>query len=151
MLANCYSPATLLQDYLRPDTIEASCRILLEDAMSPQTMGGGAYLFLFLLTNLLEAPVYGAALGFTRRSLLKILILNLATHPLVTWGFSALFTAHQLPVRDYVLVSELFAPTAEALLLQCVFNTSPRRAWLTAFAANLFSWWLGPYLASFSV
>ena len=132
--------------------MEAACRVLLEDPVSPQYMSIRLYLEMFLITCVLEAPVYWQGLrsriGLSK-TLGAILVLNLAIHPAVTWLFPWIFSRTPLLTRDYLLVSETFAILAEAILLITIYKVGHTRAWLVSFCANLFSWWTGLYVAFF--
>lgn len=127
----------------------AGCRILLEPPMSVNFPAWRTYLGLFGITCILEGPIYWAffrSLLSTKRILQAILLLNLATHPLVTWGYPWIFMSRKFLVRDYLLAAEFSAIAIEALLLMTIFKTGKGRALLSSFAANLFSWWTALYL-----
>ncbi len=193
--------------------MESACRVLLEDGVSVQSLSTWVYIGVFLLTCLLEAPIYWWGLSgsskishswashlwviFKRSSLrsprhstpampsellspvrLKltqiwapncalflrtrlgrqlgmaktlgvIVIVNLATHPVVTWTFPWIFSHSALLTRDYLLVSEAFAVLIEALLLIRIYGFQYSKALSVSFFANIFSWWAGLYIASF--
>ena len=74
-------------------------------------------------------------------------LMNIATHPIVSWFFPWLMNTLQRPTSNYILLSELFAPLAEAILLRYVFKLSWRLSLLASIFANIFSWWAGLYVA----
>jgi hypothetical protein len=149
MSAGCVAPIAVLRSLAGDPSLDLVCRMLLEDAVQPTQMGLGFYLVIFATTCFLEAPFY---YWFTHKSLRlskqieMILVVNLATHPFVTWVFPLLFLKLQSSFGEYVIAAEIFAPVTEALLLRLVYKQSWQRASFTAFIANLFSWWIGPYL-----
>jgi hypothetical protein len=113
-------------------------------------MGLQTYLALFLITCLLEAPVYWVGLHrqlSVAKTFWVIVLVNLATHPAVTWLFPRFFLQINSTNRDYLMVSEVSAILVEAFLLMIIFNVSKRRAMVVSFLANLFSWWSGLYVA----
>ncbi len=102
----------------------------------------------FLLTLAIEAPLVLAVLRRepgapelpTRRALLGIFFANLATHPLVWFGFPQLGISPNVDLA----ISEVFAPVAEAAFFATMFDgVTLRRAGLAAVAANLTSFGLG--------
>ena len=104
------------------------------------------YLTLLALTCLLESSVYWFFLFHQltkKRILLAVLLVNLATHPLVTWGFSAFFRCWQRPNKDYLLASELFAFLLEGWILGKGFGVPLKRAAAASVSANL----VGLYVA----
>lgn len=130
--------------------MSAACRMLLDDSPIPQTMSLDLYVQIFLLTCLLELPIYWR---FTRRQLgafnvfRMLLTLNLATHPAVTWLFPWIFSKTDLMVRDYLLVSELFAIVVETIIITSIYKVRLPKAFVVSLFANLFSWWVGLYVA----
>ncbi len=129
----------------------AMCRMALEWKVSAQSMGLGAYLGLFILTCLLEAPIYWLGLRL-RLSTLRIIwatfFLNLASHPTITWIYPWIFSHSHLLVRDYMVISEISAIVIEGALLVGIYKISASRAYCISFLANTFSWWVGLYIAS---
>lgn len=94
------------------------------------------WLAAFLVTQLVEVPIYARALTHRRRWLLAALPSTL-THPIVYFAFPAILTA---PIGgsylEYVLLAEAFAVAAEALLLRALGVGAPV-TW--ALVANLTS------------
>ena len=110
------------------------------------------YLGLFGLTCLMELPVYGLVYERRRdlvsrwRFLGLVLALNLATHPLVYFGFPSFWAAAGGSRAQMVASAELFAPLVEAGILASLDRARWKRAIVAAFLANLVSWWLGSLL-----
>jgi hypothetical protein len=151
MFYGCFSPLSLLTSYTNAESMDAVCRVVLEDQVYPSSMKVWVYCTLFVLTCFLEAPIYW--LGLHRelgrsKTLWAIFIVNLATHPVVTWGFSWGFSHSNFLVRDYLLVSELFAIAVEGFILMKFFRVGSLKAFSVSFVANLFSWWVGLYVAA---
>ena len=97
----------------------------------------------FALTLLLEAPFYAPTLAgsFGARTPLVILLLNLATHPIVWFVFP-----YTSPWWTGFAAAELFAWLAEAALVAALSRTplsrapiASDRAALVALSANAFS------------
>jgi len=86
------------------------------------------WLAAFLLTQLVEVPIYGWAL---RGRLLVAFTASAITHPIVWFVIQPLW-----PGRYYqgVLVAEAFAIAVEAIYLQRAGNL--RRAWAWSLGAN---------------
>ncbi len=148
--SHCFSPVSLWQSFYDHSSLTLLCQVILEAPAHKQSVAGQAYLLLFVATWLLEAPVYGILLRNTIDGPSKLLqltfILNLATHPLVTWGMPFVFNLLGGSNRLYLLTSELLAPLVEALLLHFVFNLNWTPSLWIAAITNLFSWWTGVYL-----
>jgi hypothetical protein len=108
------------------------------------------YFKALFLTLILEAPFYRWCLeGKSVQAFFAALILcNLATHPMVFYGFPSLAATLGIPTYFNLLMSEIFAPVVEATLLCFAWGVRPWKASLTMFAANLFSWWMGGLLWS---
>ena len=85
------------------------------------------WLSAFLLTQLVEVPIYGYAL---RGRLLVAFAASAITHPIVWFVIQPLW-----PGRFYqgVLVAEAFAVVVEALVLH---RAGVRRAWAWSLSAN---------------
>ena len=152
MLNYCYSPLSLLISYLHSESMNTSCRVLLEDTTPPANLALWMYLGLFAMTCLLEAPIYWLGLQRqlgVRKTIGAIFLVNLATHPAVTWIFPWIFAQTSLLTRDYLLVSEFFAIVVEAALLIRPFRISVNWAFFISCCANLFSWWTGLYVAGY--
>ena len=152
---DCFQPITLLTYVLHPTHFDSVCADVLGD-LTLAPLDTWTYLSALSLTCVVEAPFYLAAFCLSnallgkklapmtlRRMLMAIVTINLATHPMVVFGFPALFAAHGRPLGEAMLGGEIFAPVTEALLLGWAFEVPWRRAWIGAVAANLCSWWLG--------
>lgn len=149
MLQQCVTPPLIWQFFSGDSGISLACQSLLMFPTEATRMGVWTYLGVFVLTCVLETPFYFYGLtGLpARRRGLAIFALNLATHPLVTWGWPFLFAKLGRSYGELVLASEIFAPLVEMLILHFAFHQSWRRSALVAIAANLFSWWVGPFVA----
>jgi hypothetical protein len=101
----------------------------------------------FVFTQLVEVPLYVAALSFTRLCVKKPLwqklgvafLCSLVTHPVVWFVFPRIMDAYE----DYVLMvieAETFAVVIEALILR---RFGLRWALLVAFVTNMSSMSLG--------
>jgi hypothetical protein len=99
------------------------------------------------MTCLLEAPAYLAfglwAKQKVPRLLIQIVILNLATHPIVFWLVPWLFEKAHQTTGVYLLLGELFAFGVEALILRKWARYPWSLSIVTSVAANLTSWWVG--------
>lgn len=100
----------------------------------------------FILTNLLEAPIY--ALFYSRRAWWKVVLLMLAfnslTLPFVWFFFYPLIADYSV----YFVVAESFAFIAEAAVLALVFKKEGwRNAVLASASANALSAGAGLLLA----
>lgn len=144
----CHTPIGLWQYFV--DQSYGPCDFFLERAQQQQSAPLTLYLAVFALTILLELPFYYAMLR--DRPILKrlqwIFLINLATHPLVGYGFPYLFKQLNSTVGACLLASEIFAPVVEALLLFAGAKMPLVRAFAISLAANIFSWWVGVYLVS---
>jgi len=97
----------------------------------------------FALTLLLEVPILALFSKHLKRLPLTALLLNLATHPMVYFGFPKLSQILALPYAQMLLAAELFAPTIEAFLLIRYFQWTKVQAISASIFANLASWWIG--------
>jgi len=148
----CYSPWSILKYFFYHGGLDDVCWTILQ---SPTTSGEGnliAYVAVFLLTCSLEAPIYFLAAHKWKfkphQTLHQILVLNLATHPLVYWVFPRVMEALEWRAAYMVTSAEVFAIVTEALLLKYCWKYSWRWAWGASLIANLFSWWAGSLLLS---
>ena len=146
--ASCLSPVSILLAIIKRDALDTGCYFVL---FSPTEMSNpriGQYLFYFGMTLLLETPIYWFASRQTYFArIAQILILNLATHPLVIYGFPFFMSLLDRPHWETVFLSEMFAWILEALLLTRFFGYSTGRAVKISMSANLVSWWVGLYVA----
>jgi hypothetical protein len=148
---SCASPQALLNYFFAGPASDFFCTQALSSLQMPTTITALAYLKVFFLTCLLEAPIYWIALRSSSRNWIArfgiVVALNLATHPAV-YFFWPWFVS-KLGGRYYqtLIVAEIFAPAVEAKLLAYWAPMSFRRAILFAVAANLFSWSIGTWLS----
>lgn len=147
----CFSPLSLVIAFFRPAHLDPICAAVLFEQTHPAYVRLARYLIYFSATCVLEAPFYWVASAgrqtlTTGRRVAQIIILNLATHPAVTWLFPAIFSAMNRPYRDTLFFSESFAWIVEALILRFAYKYEPARAVVASISANLFSWWAGLYL-----
>lgn len=135
----CYTPGALVGFTLFG---QVQCYDIFMTTVGVPQVSALLYLKVFILTCLLEFPFYFVCLG--RRAFIATLILNLATHPMVSFGIPYLMRG-----EDYYLclwVGEVFAPALEGFLLGYVWKVKWTRAVSIAILANLVSWWVGVYL-----
>lgn len=144
----CFSPDQLVGYYLAPEWINAHCRFLLGLEQEYQPIPTGQYLLAFLMTNLLEMPIYylfWKKLNWSwKRQLTLLLGLNLATHPFVVLGVTYWGAVQAWRYAGTLAFAEGFALVVEALILTWV-SKSVARAFFAALSANIFSWWIGAY------
>ena len=148
-MVECVAPPAVAEFLLGLERLSVDCQLILEGAVEVNTFSLFSYLGLFFLTCVIEGPIYW--LGTRRqlpltRILFLIFFVNLLTHPLVTWVFPLLAIQIHASYGSYVIFSEIFAPLIEALALHFQFRLSWKRSFLVSIAANLGSWWLGPFI-----
>lgn len=146
---SCLTPVTIVKASLFPSRLDPVCAFVLGLPTDRAQVSLSRYLVYFGVTCALEAPIY---LAFSRgmksgRRILQVILLNLATHPIVTWLIPLAFYQLQLPSGQCVLAGETFAVLVEAALLIRVYRYSTRKAFAASLAANLFSWWAGLWIA----
>jgi hypothetical protein len=146
-MENCLGPITVFR-FLFHARVSMQCYAEMAQVDSAPTFEFASYLKSFILTLALEAPFYRWCLSQrSKKSVFGALVIcNLATHPLVCFGFPALATVLHTPTYISLFISEIFAPVVEALLLILLMHVGPVRAFVLMFAANLFSWWAGSQL-----
>lgn len=145
VMVECLTPLGLLNNLQQ---LQPQCLEIYNTAVASDAAGFTEYIPVFLLTCLLEFPVYFLFLwkeSSITRAVLVIFLLNLATHPIVYLGMPFVFEKWDLNYLQYLLIAEVFAPFIEALLLKKVFHTTWKTAIWAALLANLFSWTLGVY------
>jgi len=150
MTADCVSPLSLWLSFTSSPSLRLACQVILEGTTEATHMPFQQYLVFFMLTCLMEGPIYWWATPHILSPLRRIFVIfwvNIATHPVVTWVFPLLFSRLHRPNRETILTSELFAPVIEALMLKFQFKLPWHRALLASGVANLLSWWGGAYLA----
>ncbi len=147
-MVECLTPVSLI---LNAYQANPGCTEIYQSAVTTDAGGLAEYLPVFLMTCLLEFPIYFLFL-FRQSSFIRLVLigflLNLATHPIVYLGMPILFSKWELNYLQYLLIAEFFAPFVEAILLRKVFHTSWRMAIWAATVANLFSWTVGVYWQS---
>lgn len=150
MTAACHSPAGLARYFLDYGGIAPVCRGALDGAAAATDAAPAYYLGVFLLTCLLEAPVYFQALkasaGGKPARWQAVVLLNLATHPIVYFAVPRLVAWQTGSYAQALTLGETFAPLAEAAGLRAFWAMPWPRALLAAAAANLISWWSGIYI-----
>lgn len=100
------------------------------------------YLGIFLKTCVLEAPFYAMAFATRpmRRVLVALVLMNLATHPIVFFVIPRFFDTY----LHAALFSEAFAPLVEMAIAVGLLRKLSPAPWILL--ANLFSWQIGMYL-----
>lgn len=108
------------------------------------------YLGIFLLTCSLESIFYFISAKTQKlknsKIIEQILVLNLATHPIVFFIFPLVLEKTGSRIFTYIWTAELFAFAIEAILLKFRYRYSWTVAILTSSLANLFSWSVGIWL-----
>ena len=102
------------------------------------------------MTIVLETPWY-LFFGWVGRqkmitTIKQILILNLATHPIVFWVIPFVFNYFSLNALSYIVTAEMFALIIEMFILKFAFKVSWSRSFVASLCANLFSWSMGVWL-----
>lgn len=144
LIAQCFTPWAMVANQF----IEHQCHDIYAMIVSDVQFSLVEYLTVFSKTYGLELIIYFFFLRqkYNWREILKInLIINLATHPIVYFGFPLLFSKLQYNYFQYLVVAEIFAPAIEALLLKKIYHFSWKIAITAAVLANLFSWTIGVY------
>jgi hypothetical protein len=143
---SCITPLAIAQYFSLSSELPARCLTVLGQTCYIPAISPTKYALLFLGTVLFEIPIYFA---FLRKKVpigslvLWTLILNLATHPAVSFLIPRICAATESRLVDYVLWAEIFAPVVEALLLWKIARVNLGRAAVAALIANLLSWWAG--------
>lgn len=106
--------------------------------MTPAAFGAWAQGFAF--TEIVEAPIYRAALGVPWW---KALLASALTHPFVWFLFPWLSVRFDLPWTPTMIAAEVFAWIVEAAFFVRAAQVAPRRALAWSFAANAASVTLG--------
>lgn len=107
-----------------------------------------SYFYVFLQSNLLELPVYLAALaafGYGRGAIERAAFataMNSLTHPIVFFVIMSL----KASFLTCILTAEGFAIGAECAMLVLVAGLPLGRALVVSLAANLVSWQIGAML-----
>ncbi len=149
-MSSCNSLWHLFVHYLFNDIEQLLCQIVLDQPVSSFRISFLTYLKIFGLTNLLEWPFYAFFLKRWGVSLKKsigiVLILNLATHPIVCFVWPALGQAVGASYGQYIIFSEIFAPLIEAVILARLLKKSYVDCFWIALFCNLISWNIGVFL-----
>ncbi|MBY0470837.1 hypothetical protein K2X30_06665 [bacterium] len=134
----CITPLDLLMPLP-----SVACSLIQDSPVEAPTLSISRYFLLLVLTCFLEAPVYWFfAKGLSARArVVQNLLLNLATHPAVTWGLPYLFLKARF--STYVWGAEAFAWFVEALILFRLYRYPKGKALAVSALANLTSWWVG--------
>jgi hypothetical protein len=144
--AICYYPWNLFS---------YECGLVLGTAVGRNHSSFLFYLGVFLLTCSLESIFYFIAAKKQKlthsKTIEQILVLNLATHPIVFFIFPLLLEKAGSDILTYIWTAELFAFAIEALLLKFRYRYSWTMAILTSGLANLFSWSVGIWLQTINL
>lgn len=156
---SCYSPLGVARYWVWPSSLPSMCQESLNTVSSFVAPKVGHYVFVLLLTSLLEVPFYYATFTWggrrklteakqTRSStawLSSALLCNLSSHPVVYFVFPIFAAYLRIKYIHMLVAAEISAPLLEALLLIAVWKVPVRRAVLGMWVANLSSWWIGVY------
>ncbi len=140
-MTHCFGPYEILKHLLGIGVLE--CKLTLELPVLVPSLALATYSSYFFLTFFIEVLVFlllPIRLGL-RKKICVVLLANLATHPLLTFGLSYAMTGS--PYAEYVLVGEALVLLVE-LLVFLYFVRSAKFWWV--FAMNLVSWQLGAWL-----
>jgi hypothetical protein len=144
-MVECLTPWYLLNNLFADN----ACSEIYSSGLPSDPMTMLEYLPYFLKTFILELPLYALILK-SQQSFVKNLtantLLNLATHPVIFILFPMVLPRlGDFNYLNYLVAAEIFAPIVEALLLIKVFKIKLGWAFVSAIAANLFSWSVGVY------
>jgi hypothetical protein len=147
-MENCFGPIALVREWIDPASQSLTCASILYESASPPTLSLTAYLITFAMTVALESPLYWFIL---RRDKIVnylgilggIILGNMATHPFVVFLWPRFCEWMNWQNLVYVGSAELIAPVVETFVIKRMAKISFSHAATSAFAANLFSWWLG--------
>jgi hypothetical protein len=144
----CNSPVEIFEFFTGIGRLSSICKLELNSASETYGLSFATYLPYFAMTLLLESPFYVSFLkGRTSTSRgLALVACNVATHPIVCFVFPAVAAKYQIAYGTQLLAAEIFASITEAILLWKIWRLPVGVAFTAAIAANLFSWWVGPYL-----
>ena len=150
MTDGCLGPVSVAAFLAGASSVPFDCQVMLSSVDAPQAWTIAEYAPIFAWTCLLEAPFFvGFALrkgtGWPRAVAL-LAAANLATHPVVTFVFPLIAESNSWPIVYSTLGKEAFAPLVETLLVRKITKAGWLASLLIAFAANLFSWWIGSLL-----
>ncbi|MEQ1875028.1 MAG: hypothetical protein ABL958_00185 [Bdellovibrionia bacterium] len=144
----CYTPYSVIQYFVARPTLHEECNMLLSAPTWLPDMPLSEYLLYLIITCGLEAPFYMSIRSLSwQKRVAAIFILNIATHPAVTFLWPVFLDKYDFTTAGMILTVETFAPVTEALILIFGFRVKPATAILVAFLANLVSWGLGLYVA----
>ena len=146
----CYGPLALVLSFLFPSRVDTACLAALEMDVSIPDVSLPVYFCFFLLTCVLEAPIYffiarknGVAWA---GAFSQVLGLNLASHPFVFFVVPHLIAHVQQNTAVMILIGECFAILIEALLLRLCWRYVMPKAAITSLVGNLISGGLGIFL-----
>lgn len=145
--AHCVSPGGLIFYLFNTMGTNSHCTEIYLSMVQATDLSFWGYLPFLLGTILFEAPIYYFGLTELSRKqrLLAILILNLATHPIIFFVFPLVLERYQATYSVYLTSAEIFAPVVETLILWKGFHVNVKRAFWISITANLISWWLGVF------
>lgn len=139
--AVCYYPWTIFS---------YECGLVLGTEVGQNQTSFLFYVGLFLLTCFLESIFYfisAKKYKLTNAKIVEqILVLNLATHPIVFFVFPYVLEKAGSDIFTYIWTAELFAFAIEAILLKFRYRYSWKMSFLTSGLANLASWSAGIWL-----
>ena len=143
-MIDCLTPWMLILNLFQSH----QCAEIYNSSLPTDPVSLQIYLPYLFKTFILEFPVYYL---FLRKDfkLPKIIflnfILNIATHPMVFFGWPSLLSLFDANYLTYLVIAEIFAPTVEAAILVAVFKMNLRQAVIAGLSANLLSWSIGVY------
>ena len=152
----CYTLPPLLISAVSSE-IAGSCYPILTSAFDSESLfiTPVTYVKIFLITCALELPIYLWFLSGLSQTVslknqaLRTIIINLTTHPLVTFAFASFAASQGWSLRHYILESEFVAVLLEWIFVANLWGVSLKRAGLASALANLISWHVGLFLWSF--
>ena len=162
----CWTPLGLANYLFAQSQLSRECSAAMNSPARFVTVPLAQYASVFALTCLLESPFYAWGFGLLmpsrssalRRDLMKskrasvhystsaLILSNLATHPIVFFGFPWVMSRFHASYGQMLLGAETFAPVVEWLLLWRFFGMKASRAAIVSITANPFSWWVGALL-----
>ena len=149
----CNDPVSLALFWGSPSNLSAHCDWALSSIITPTShVSFFAYVRVFLLTNILEAPFYAVVLrkqGLGKK-FLGLFAANALTHPIVYFGFPIVFSRLAWTYGSYLTFSEAFAIFAEIAFIRVCFKTNSGETSVLLTLANVFSWWMGIYFSFIS-
>lgn len=120
------------------------CRAMLHDARYWPVPSLSVYLKYFVITLVLEAPVYALILyrlGW-KKATAALVFVNLLTHPLIVYVWPLIARQYNLGYRELILIGEGLVPLIEALALKFILQDRFVKILFIAYLANFASWYL---------